>query len=99
MWMFCGLMLTWLKNVSCIQRRYECGSSPGIGKYSSRLNVMTPERSSPSSLCRRISSRYRPTGVEPGGKAEDGRPAGGVVLADERVRRLGRRAGRLRRTS
>src|SRR5262245_9951342 len=65
MWMFCGLMLTWAKKVSCIHRRYECGSSPAMGKYSSRLNVTTEERSSPSSLCMRMSSRYIPTGVDP----------------------------------
>src|SRR3954451_2806294 len=76
MWMLCFLMLTWSKNVSCIHRRYEWGASPGIGKYSSRLNVTTPDRSSPSSLCRRISSRYRPTGVEPVARPRTvGRPA------------------------
>src|SRR5215467_5803834 len=38
-----------------------------MGKYSSRLKVITCEKSSASSRCRRISSRYTPIGVEPVG--------------------------------
>ena len=37
---------------------------------------MTREKSRPASRCRRISSRYRPTGVEPVGRPSTvGRPA------------------------
>jgi hypothetical protein len=47
-----------------------------MGKYSSRLKVMTRAKSSPLSRRRRISSRYSPTGVLPvGNPSTVGRPA------------------------
>src|SRR5262245_23056261 len=47
-----------------------------MGKYSSRLKVITCEKSSASSRCRRISSRYTPIGVEPvGSPSTVGTPA------------------------
>src|SRR5580704_5147342 len=47
-----------------------------MGQYSSRLNVTTFEKSSDSSRCRRINSRYTPIGVEPvGSPSTVGTPA------------------------
>ena len=48
---------------------FEWIESEGIGQYSSRLNVMTCEKSRSSSRCRRISSAYIGIGVDPVGSA------------------------------
>ena len=53
-------------------------------RYSSRLNVTTFDKSSPSSRCMRINSRYMPTGVLPVGSPSTACWPWACALANDR---------------